>query len=463
GRFSLQQCQDVSGFCIETPRPKPAQAITVPGNFTPDEEGFWWLADATVPNAGIGLARFAKESAFDTAGINQGHQVGFARIRFRFTGLAAGETYRVTHPYGVEEITAETDPASTGKINFTNDLGCLAAPCGTFPAIAGDPITTFLRWDPTVAPAAPAGYIGNAVTPHAVIGSPVGTDFVRLERLSGPGGLAVETIGQTDQFSVQGKLAGPPPPPAPHIGLNATALSFGTRQLGTVSAPKTVTVTNHGTANLAVSGVAVTGTDPSDFAMQSDTCSGQTITPAASCTVVVAFAPTHAGDLTASLTISDDAPFAPHVVSMAGIGTGTLPAAAVPGAGQAAARLAPVPLAAVAGTRASSLALSKLVLQARISRARLRSTGLSVGMTLPAGTRVVRFAVYSARNGRRVGKALAIGYRRLPSAAGRYRLHLRNRALLRKLRPGRYVLLVTPGVSRRALGRTSTVKFTVTR
>src|SRR6185312_4039725 len=63
--LSLQQCQDGSAFCIEAPRPNPAAPISVPDNYTPDGEGFWWVADATVPNAGRGLARFAKESAFD--------------------------------------------------------------------------------------------------------------------------------------------------------------------------------------------------------------------------------------------------------------------------------------------------------------------------------------------------------------------------------------------------------------
>ncbi|MEA2317334.1 MAG: hypothetical protein QOD44_1523 [Solirubrobacteraceae bacterium] len=458
-QFSLQQCQDASGFCIETPRPNPAQPITVPGNFTPDEEGFWWLADATIQNAGIGLARFGKEAAFDTDGINQGHQVAFSRIRFRFGDLVPGATYRITHPYGVDEIKADAG----GIINSTNDVGCLAAPCGTFPAIAGDRITSFLQWDGT-APAPPAGYIGNGVTPHTVIGSPFGTNFVRLERLTGG---VPELVGETKQFIVQGKLAGPPPPPAAHAGLNVSSLAFGTRQVGTTSTPSTVTVTNHGTAGLAVSGVALNGTDPSDFAIQSDGCTGQTVAPGASCSIVVAFAPGHAGDLTASLTISDDAVFNPQNVSLSGSGVGTAPgaaAAAVP-APAAAARppAALVPGVVVAGTVARSLGLTGIVARARITRARVRRRGLEVAMTLPAGTQVVRFAVYRAReSGRRVGRALAIGYR-VPAAAGRYRLRLRSRALVRRLTPGRYVVLLTPGTGRRALGRTSTVRFTVTR
>jgi hypothetical protein len=140
----VELCQDASGFCVEAPRPNPAAPISsVPDNFTPDEEGYWWLADATVPNAGRGLARFDKEAAFDTPGINQGHQIEFSRIRFRFDGIVVGATYRVTHPYGVDEIAAEPDPKGGGLINVTEDVGCLAAPCGTFPALSSERVTSF--------------------------------------------------------------------------------------------------------------------------------------------------------------------------------------------------------------------------------------------------------------------------------------------------------------------------------
>ena len=204
---SLQLCQDVSGFCVETPRPDQTQPISVPENFTPDEEGFWWLADATIDVPGAarpGLARFAKEAAFDTAGINAGHQVSFSRIRFRFT-----------NPYGVDEIEAEPDPATGGRINVTEDVGCLAAPCGAFAQPAGDRVTGFLTWDPTVPPAAPAGYVGNGVTPHAVIGSPTDTNFVRLERLNRPAA-ARSRSWWARPTSSSSRASGPGRPRRPH-------------------------------------------------------------------------------------------------------------------------------------------------------------------------------------------------------------------------------------------------------
>src|SRR3954466_15848298 len=97
---ALMSCQDTSGFCIETPAPNQAAPLSVPGNYTPDGEAFYMLADATVPNAGTGLARFGLEQAFVGAGPVAGDQILFGRVRFRFQGLKANRAYRVTHPFG---------------------------------------------------------------------------------------------------------------------------------------------------------------------------------------------------------------------------------------------------------------------------------------------------------------------------------------------------------------------------
>ncbi len=473
--FAVEQCQDDSGFCIEAPRPDPTQPISVPDNYTSDGEGFWWLADAVVPNAGTGLARFGKESAFDNDEISSGHQVSFSRIRFRFQGLVAGDTYRVTHPYGVDDLVADPDPGApgTGRINFTNDVGCIAPPCGDFPAIAGDPITAFLRWDPNVAPAAPAGYIGNAVTPHEVIGSPNGTNFVRLEHIvpqPPPALPLVELVGETDQFAVQGKLAGPPPPPAPHIGFNTRNLAFGDRQVGSPSGAMHVDVTNHGTADMTVGALALTGPDAADFVVATDTCSGQTLAAGTGCGVDVRFSPVHAGDLGATLSVPSNSAGSPHgiVLSGRGMAAGAAAGSAATGGTNTTTiirQLIPVvaqPSAAVAGVTArSALRVSGLTLARRISISRARSRGLTVAMTLPRGTQVVRLAVYRSRNGLASGRPL-VRVLKLPTRSGRYVVHLRSRALLRSLRPGRYAVQVTPGRSLDDRGRTSSLAFTIT-
>src|SRR3954452_14664729 len=166
-RVSLMPCQDTTGFCVETPAPNPAAPLTVPSNFTPDGEAFYNEADTVVPGTGLGLVVLALEQAFTTPDPVAGQQILFGRVRFRFTGLKSGVTYRVTHPYGVGEFVAD----GTGRINTTDDQGCLGPPCNFQTATYGQ-ITSFLQWDPTVAPAAPAGYIGNIGQLHKVIGSP---------------------------------------------------------------------------------------------------------------------------------------------------------------------------------------------------------------------------------------------------------------------------------------------------
>src|SRR3954451_19536313 len=76
--FGLEKRQDASGFCIRAPREDREQPVSVPDNYTSDGEGFWWLPDAEVPNAGTGLARFAKDSPFDNDVIEDGPQVSFS-------------------------------------------------------------------------------------------------------------------------------------------------------------------------------------------------------------------------------------------------------------------------------------------------------------------------------------------------------------------------------------------------
>jgi hypothetical protein len=71
-------------------------------------------------------------------------------------------------------------------------------------------------------------------------------------------------------------------------------------------------------------------------------------------------------------------------------------------------------------------------------------------------------SVYRARNGRKSGRALATVFR-TASQAGLLRVTLRDRALLRRLRPGLYVIEVRPGTSRTALGATARSIFRVTR
>jgi len=212
----LELCLDPADpRCIMGDLPNPDAPLHFPDNF-PDE-AFWFLADGTALDTGNGgraLWRAALEAAFANGGVVDGDQISFARIRIRISGLQAGATYKITHPYGVDEFVAED---TTGNdINFTEDIGIGAL--GDFSGALGGRIGPFLRWTS----GADAGFIGDAATPHAVIGSPFNTNFFRVE---GPAGsftgstnlcadaslgddpIATDDCIESDEFVIMGKLA----------------------------------------------------------------------------------------------------------------------------------------------------------------------------------------------------------------------------------------------------------------
>ena len=445
--ISLMSCQDTSGFCVETPAPNPTQPLSVPGNYTPDGEAFYQLADATVPNAGIGLARFALEQAFTTADPTAGQQIMFGRIRFRFGGLKPGTKYRVTHPFGVDEVIAD----GSGIVNQTEDLGCLGPPCD-FAAANYGRISAFLQWDPTVAPAAPTGYVGNFAVPHAVIGSPAGTNFVRLEELTA-GGLVAATVGETSQFLVQGKLAGAAPAPAPFAIADATALDYASRQVGTTTPAKNVMLSNHGTANLTVTAATIGGADAADFQVASNGCAGA-VAPGSSCPIAVTFAPQATGTRRATLSITSNAG-PPQTIALMGVGTpATLPAPA-PVVIQAPAP-APIVVQAPAPTavKAAPPRVGALRVERRVSTRTARGRGITATFSAPAGVSVARLRLI------RVGARTATATKLVVlTAPGRQTIHLRAK----RARPGRYRLEVSVGTDASALSARATTLVTLSR
>jgi hypothetical protein len=94
------------------------------------------------------------------------------------------------------------------------------------------------------------------------------------------------------------------------LDLSPATLTFGPQNVGTASAPQTVTVTNTGTASLTISSALVGGTNSGDFATNADTCTGATLTPTPSststCTINVTFTPSATGSFSASLIFTDN-------------------------------------------------------------------------------------------------------------------------------------------------------------
>ncbi|MBZ5562828.1 MAG: choice-of-anchor D domain-containing protein [Acidobacteriia bacterium] len=106
----------------------------------------------------------------------------------------------------------------------------------------------------------------------------------------------------------------------PAVALSPTSITFSSQNVGTTSAPQTVTLKNNGTGALTFtgSGISISGTNAADFS-QTNNC-GTGVAQGASCTISVTFAPTAGGTRTASLTIIDDAASSPQSVSLTGTG-----------------------------------------------------------------------------------------------------------------------------------------------
>jgi hypothetical protein len=165
------------------PAPDPTQPPTFPDNF-PDEFFYQQAgADSLVSAGGNNvLAEFDLEAAFGSGPVKAGDQITFTRIRYRINdGLKPDTDYKITQPYGTD--TVHTDPDATGFF-VTQDVGVVP---GDFSQALKGRVGPFLQWAPNPnnpADVPPTGYIGDGVTPHAVTGSQLGTNFVRIQ---GPG------------------------------------------------------------------------------------------------------------------------------------------------------------------------------------------------------------------------------------------------------------------------------------
>ena len=174
--LALQPCLDfVCDPALELPDPNIPVAF--PDNFPPEFFYQRAIADMTGPNGETFLLVIALEGSFVNGEPINGDQFVFTRVRVRATGLVPGETYKVTHPFGVETLRADGPPPLV--INFTRDIGTVPQAFGT--VLNGDvgPFLTFLA-----GATPPPGTIGNPAGNQTVTGSACGTNFFKVE---GPG------------------------------------------------------------------------------------------------------------------------------------------------------------------------------------------------------------------------------------------------------------------------------------
>ncbi len=113
-----------------------------------------------------------------------------------------------------------------------------------------------------------------------------------------------------------------PGPIAPAVTLAPGTVTFASTLQGTAATAQTVTLKNSGNAPLT--GVAVSMTGDNSFT-QTNTCA-TTLAANATCPITVKFTPSSVGQLSATLTVADNAANSPQTISISGTGAVAAPA-----------------------------------------------------------------------------------------------------------------------------------------
>jgi hypothetical protein len=238
----LGTCLDPGGICLSAlPDPtRPALVAPDSANSNFPLEMFYWSGDASLPGTGgvTGKLVMALEGTF-SGKIQTGNQIAFGRVRIRIDNLIQGASYRVTHPYGVDEF----DDVSSGPkgINFTEDIGLNSFPNGAL----NSRIAPFLTWDTFGLAQSqggpPDGFIGDPGVSHKVSGSPF-TDgigqpqnYFRVEQIDPTTRAVIANMGETNLFQLQGKISGVYGVASPRGGMYTQSQSV------TLSAPDPLT------------------------------------------------------------------------------------------------------------------------------------------------------------------------------------------------------------------------------
>ncbi len=111
------------------------------------------------------------------------------------------------------------------------------------------------------------------------------------------------------------------PVDAPAVSLLPVKLSFGDQATNHTSAAKTVTLSNFGSASLAISSINATG----DFA-QTNACGTSVAAGDGNCSISVTFTPAATGNETGEVDITDNAAGSPHKIVLTGNGVTPAPA-----------------------------------------------------------------------------------------------------------------------------------------
>jgi hypothetical protein len=112
-----------------------------------------------------------------------------------------------------------------------------------------------------------------------------------MYRLAGMAAVVAALCGAAPALASHGGGGGggtTTPAGTPAVSISPATVAFGSQELGTTSAPQTITITDTGTAPVFFNGTQQQGLD---FNRTADDCVGIQIAPGASCTITVVSSP----------------------------------------------------------------------------------------------------------------------------------------------------------------------------
>jgi len=199
-------------------------------------------------------------------------------------------------------------------------------------------------------------------------------------------------------------LSGTGVAPAPVAKLSAQSLSFGSTTVGNTNAGG-VSLTNSGTAALAITSIGFVGTGASAFT-ETNTC-GTSLAIGASCNISITFKPAAAGTFTATMDVKDNETNSPQTLAVSGVAVGSAPAVT----------LSPASLT-FASTAVGTAAATQAVTVKNSGTAALSLSGTGLGITI-SGTNASSFTqANTCGTSLAVGASCAITVTFKPAAAG---------------------------------------------
>jgi hypothetical protein len=194
------------------------------------------------------------------------------------------------------------------------------APANAVSLDPNDPNTVYIALDTGV-------YVTTAITTCAsancwsLLGtglpnSPVTTLAAAAQVPTGDGRIGLLRAGTYGRGIWTTPLITAAAPLIPALSLSATTLAFGNIPTSSVSTPQTLTVTSTGNASANIGTLAIAG----PFRIASDTCSGQSLAPSATCTATIVFAPQAPSSSSGQISIPANVTGSPLTVMLTGAG-----------------------------------------------------------------------------------------------------------------------------------------------